>query len=334
MPEASIIVTIEGTYASQIKSMANATKAFSKDVEGLESKLRYLDKSQDKLSSSITKSKKVIGELQKEFDKTGDAAVGLKLETERFNLHTMDRELELTRKEARETKQEIRDMTNETKRAKGLGGMFSGLKDSMETHGKSQLLQMVGQSAQQMLDAGIASAYGDDEGSLISSIISNAITGFSLGMYTGHPIVGTIIGAGVGLVNGATKNFTKRDDYFKAYYNGIIDEQAQQRTSDIQMGSSIAAGRETDLISFSRLFKSRGMAERYLDDLVSMANTTPFLYGDLTAMSKTLAAYGYGAADILPTLTKIGDAGAALGMGTDDMTMVATARGGFLLILR
>lgn len=58
-----------------------------------------------------------------------------------------------------------------------------------------------------------------------------------------------------------------------------------------------------------------------------MANTTPFLYDDLTAMSKTLATFGYDAKSILPVLSTIGDAGAALGMSTSDMTTVAQALG-------
>ena len=58
-----------------------------------------------------------------------------------------------------------------------------------------------------------------------------------------------------------------------------------------------------------------------------MANNTPFLYDDLTAMSKTLATYGYGADSILPVLQTVGDTGAALGMNTSDMNMVSTAIG-------
>ena len=58
-----------------------------------------------------------------------------------------------------------------------------------------------------------------------------------------------------------------------------------------------------------------------------MANTTPFLYDDLTSMSKTLATYGYDENSILPVLQTIGDAGAALGQSTSDMNSVATAIG-------
>lgn len=58
-----------------------------------------------------------------------------------------------------------------------------------------------------------------------------------------------------------------------------------------------------------------------------MADYTPFLFDDLTAMSKTLLTYGYNEKEMIPQLTKVGDAGAALGMNTEDMKMVATAIG-------
>ena len=116
--------------------------------------------------------------------------------------------------------------------------------------------------------------------------------------------------------------------------------------ASLTSGSALAAQRETDRISFETLFRrggveDMGIVETYLSNLVEMANNTPFLYGDLTAMSKTLATYGYSAqADqaktlsgerdynyILDVLETIGDAGAALGQTTGDMESVATAIG-------
>ena len=139
--------------------------------------------------------------------------------------------------------------------------------------------------------------------------------------------IGAAAGAGLGAISGAAQNFQKRDDAFKSYVQEAAESQLAKRDSDITSGSSLAARRETDLISFSTLFKDRGVAEDYLKGLVDMANTTPFLYDDLTAMSKTLATYGYEAKGILPVLRTIGDTGAALGMSTSDMTMVAQALG-------
>ena len=131
----------------------------------------------------------------------------------------------------------------------------------------------------------------------------------------------------VGLISGGIQNFEKKDDAFKSYYGELYSSAGERHAAELESGSGIASGRETDLISFSTLFGSRETAKTYLSELVNMANTTPFLYDDLTAMSKTLATFGYDAESILPVLSTIGDAGAALGMSTSDMTTVAQALG-------
>ncbi len=92
-------------------------------------------------------------------------------------------------------------------------------------------------------------------------------------------------------------------------------------------GSTLASGRETDRISFATLFGSDEAAGKYLDKMVDMANTTPFLYEDLKSMSKTLATYKFDENSILPVLRTVGDAGAALGMAANDMNYIATALG-------
>ena len=94
-----------------------------------------------------------------------------------------------------------------------------------------------------------------------------------------------------------------------------------------RISTTLAGQRETDLTSFKTLFGSKDIAQQYLSELKTMANVTPFLYSDLTAMSKTLKTYGYAVNEMLPALTSIGDAGAALGMTAADMTNVSTALG-------
>ena len=110
------------------------------------------------------------------------------------------------------------------------------------------------------------------------------------------PVVGTALGAGIGAVTGAgsalVQNWSKKDDAFKSYVQNAVEGQLDEQTTSLTSGSALAASRETDQISFATLFKGEDKAKQYLADLVQMANTTPFLYDDLTSMSKTLATYG------------------------------------------
>ena len=129
------------------------------------------------------------------------------------------------------------------------------------------------------------------------------------------------------MASGSVQNWSKKDDAFKSYVQNAVEEQLNEQTTSLTSGSALAASRETDQISFATLFKGEDKAKQYLADLVQMANTTPFLYDDLTAMSKTLATYRYDENSILPVLQTIGDTGAALGHSTSDMNAVATAIG-------
>ena len=164
---------------------------------------------------------------------------------------------------------------------------------------------------------------------MFSSALSSAISGAAIGSMI--PGIGTAVGAVagglVGMASGSVQNWSKKDDAFKSYVQNAVEEQLNEQTTSLTSGSALAASRETDQISFATIFKGEDKAKQYLADLVQMANTTPFLYDDLTAMSKTLATYGYDENSILPVLQTIGDAGAALGQSTSDMNSVATAIG-------
>ena len=158
----------------------------------------------------------------------------------------------------------------------------------------------------------------------------SAISGGAAGAMFGLPgiALGTALGGVSGLISGGTKIFEAKDDAFKDYYGGLYDDVKSRSGEMVDAGTSLASTRETNRISFTTLFDGdEDRARSYLEDLTDMANSTPFLYDDLVSMSKTLATYGYDDSNILPLLRTIGDAGAALGMGTSDMNSVAQALG-------
>lgn len=188
---------------------------------------------------------------------------------------------------------------------------------------------MIGSLAQDSVNTLVGSMLGSNGGNVFSSALSSAISGAAIGSMI--PGIGTAVGAVagglVGMASGSVQNWSKKDDAFKSYVQNAVEEQLNEQTTSLTSGSALAASRETDQISFATLFKGEDKAKQYLADLVQMANTTPFLYDDLTAMSKTLATYRYDENSILPVLQTIGDTGAALGHSTSDMNAVATAIG-------
>ena len=328
MPDVSIAISAQDSYSSAIKSMAQITKSFSKDMDEMEETLHKLNTNKYSLKLDADAALKELKALEKQFAETGDEADGLKAQMAKANYDNIKRNLDLVTKGAREAETQMKKTGEAFRKAdnQSSGGGFKSIVSSLAAAGAGNMIAGLAQNAANAL---MASASGDAGGTLFSSALSSAISGAAMGSVI--PGLGTAagaaIGAGVGLLSGGSQNFEKRDDAFKSYYGGLYSSAGERHAAELESGSGIASGRETDLISFSTLFGSRETAKTYLSELVNMANTTPFLYDDLTAMSKTLATFGYDAKSILPVLSTIGDAGAALGMSTSDMTTVAQALG-------
>ena len=328
MPETSIVIKATDRYSDVLKTLSKTTKAFTKDVDSLEEGLYALNKNKYTLKLDAKKAQQALKEAEKQFDLTHSAADGLKMELAQANYDNVVRNLNAVTKEARNTEKELSKLEN---RSGGGGGGAANFGKSVV---RALAISGISGSAKQLLSQGATtlagSAFGNEGGMLFSNALSMATSGASAGFMVAGP-AGALVGAGigglVGLGSGALQSYESRDSAFKSYVQDSVQEQLDAQSESLTSGSTIAAGRETDKISFATLFGSQETADSYLSDLVSMANSTPFLYDDLTSMSKTLATYGYDADSILPVLQTIGDAGAALGQSTSDMTAVATAIG-------
>ena len=343
MPETSIVVTLNDRYSETAKKLSQVTKAFSKDAEGLEQRLYALNKNKYTLKLDAQKARQELKEAEKQFAATGKEADGLKMELAQANYDNIVRNLKAVTSAAGDTERAISKTMN---RASESSNAKNSILTAIAASGASKML---GDTALNVGNTLVGSAFGSKIGSLASSTLSSIASGAALGSAVAPGIgtaIGAAVGAGVGLINGATQAFEQRDDAFKSYVQEAYENQMSAQEASLTSGSALAAQRETDRISFETLFRrggveDMGIVETYLSNLVEMANNTPFLYGDLTAMSKTLATYGYSAqADqaktlsgerdynyILDVLETIGDAGAALGQSTGDMEAVATTIG-------
>lgn len=328
MPEASIVIKSTDRYSESVKKMATVTKSFGKDVDKLEDTLYALNKNKITLKMDLSKAKSELKAAEKQFNLTQSAADGLKMELAQANYDNIVRNLKTVTTAARDTEKAISKVENRSGSTGGGAGAVSSIVSAIAANG---IGQMIGDTMLNIGNAAAGSMFGSTGGNVVSNMLSSAASGAALGTAVGGLGIGTAVGAGlgavVGAVNGITQNAQNKDDSFKSYVQDAYDTVTQEQSSSLTTGSAIAAGRETDRISFATLFGDAGIADTYLSNLVEMSNNTPFLYDDLTAMSKTLATYKCGADEILPDLKTIGDTGAALGMSTSDMTMVATALG-------
>lgn len=90
---------------------------------------------------------------------------------------------------------------------------------------------------------------------------------------------------------------------------------------------STASAAETSEMAFTTMLGSAEAARDMLDELASFAAHTPFELSGLTTATQQLLAYGFTAEDIIPMLTAVGDATAALGTGQQGIEAVTRALG-------
>ena len=341
MPEESINIymSLVDKVSGPLSGIGTKTKAFSKELQELEQKTAAYDKTQTKLSKNATTLKQRLEEAnlkvkdaQKAYKQLKDEASKKALDSAIAEQVEYKRQLTETESAMKSNYKALGSLMDQQRKARNQSGGMLGIGgDSLIGSLKNAgLFKLAGEALSQAAGAGIESALGQPTAAAVSSILSGISSGIAMGAMTGTPhgvAVGALVGGISGAISGGTEIFKARDDAFKSYYGELYSSAVERHAAELESGSGIASGRETDLISFSTLFGSRETAKTYLSELVNMANTTPFLYDDLTAMSKTLATFGYDAKSILPVLSTIGDAGAALGMSTSDMTTVAQALG-------
>lgn len=95
----------------------------------------------------------------------------------------------------------------------------------------------------------------------------------------------------------------------------------------VQTGVGFNAQMEQNKIAFDVMLGSGQKADAFLRDLASFAASTPFEFPELTDAAKKMMAYGFASQDVLPMLTDIGDAVAAMGAGSEGVDSVVRALG-------
>ena len=330
MPDVSIALSAKDKVSSILKQVSRASGETAKDIDKLQNSLDTLSAAKVDIKTNLSKVQQEVTEARKAFRKLGDAVSEQNYKDKLSELEKLEQQYYAVSKSIRMVENEETSLAGTRSKILNRGGGSGGqTKSILKGLAGAGIGQMLSQSLSGAANTLIGSYFGDEAGSAVSSVLGNALSGAAIGSMLGP--AGAAIGAGIGAITGgitaATETYAKRDEAFKAYVQGQVEDVFSRREEDLSSGSSLAAQRETDLISFSTLFGDEGTARSYLEQVKTMANATPFLYSDLTAMSKTLKAYGYAANEMIPAMTSIGDAGAALGMTTMDMNNIATALG-------
>lgn len=353
----SIVMTMQTNIEETLKSIANTSHGCSKEFEefqrratelaskfgGLNTRYEDFNKRSAEASARAEKLKLEISAMTKEARASGQELDQVKFEKLKKEYREAADSARGYANAAKDTLKEMKLIEDETRKmelaapeiASGGGSSSAGFMSTLfsgDIGGKlaqSGLLQMAGNSLSNAIGVFAESALGQPLATLGSGIASGAASGAAAGALMGPwgAVLGGLGGAALGGFNGWVQMEQSKDEVFKDYYRSLYEEANAATAERLSAGTTLAAGRETTKLSFDTLLGSEETSAAFLKDVQNTANTTPFLYDDLVGISKTMLSFGTAVDDIIPTLTKVGDAGAALGLSTGDIGTVATYLG-------
>lgn len=333
--DASIAMSVKDNLSSAIVGMKNSMTNFRSDVTALQGELDRLNATRVQMRVDLTGAKREAQQAQKVFEELGDSATEAERQAAEAdwkkaeeNLENIRQQYDLVGRQVRQTTRDMEAATGAISKADNRAGSAGGGKGILSALGQAGAWSMLGDVASQWAGTLVGSTFGSDAGSLFSSALGGAGSGAAIGSMIA-PGIGTAIGAAlgglVGLVGGGAQIYEQQDDAFKEYYQQLYEQGQQQEQESLTSGSATASQRELDEIAFNRLL-GQGTGSKYLSDLRVMAAATPMEYSDLTNMSRALATgFGDSPERMLDLMEAIGDAGSAVGVTAEDMTMMAQA---------
>jgi len=307
-----------------MKTMRDASKAFSKDLDGMQAKLNALNKTRSTLKVDTKSAQNDLRAAEKQFARTGAEADRLALQEKRLTFETARRNLALVDKEARNVERQMQRTGRAFEETAAQSRAASGMKTMIEAVAAASAGTLFGPMLQQGIGTIAGSVWGDVGGGILSSVVSSVASGAMLGNMIA-PGVGTAVGAALGgvtgLVSGAVQNYEARDEAFQGYYGGLYDTGKERTAEGIAAGSSIAGGREQAQKAFAHRLGGEEAARDYLEQVKAMAAHTNYTFDEITGYSKKLL-NTYDADETFGVLQKLSDATAGLNLSSGDVNMM------------
>lgn len=334
----SILFTGSESVSPMLRTMRTEQKHLSKELESGSNiaaqygqRQRQLERELAQAQTALIGYGKSLKDARKEFER-GDLSE--RHMTQAIEEYTMAKKtVEEYQQAIKETKKAIRELGDEQRRqsnrdSSGIGASDVSSSSIIRRQALFEAGKMVGQMAQQGVQAYITSAYGSEAGTLFSSGVSSAISGAAIGSMI-LPGVGTAIGAvlggGLGLVSGSIQNFEQRDDAFKAYVQEATEGQLEAISTSISGGSTIAAGRESDLRALTSLLGgSESRAASFQQALVEIGRTPPFSYDTAMSLSRDMLGLGLSTDETMSRIGNLSNAAAALNLSESSVSSIVS----------
>lgn len=337
----SIVMKMNDSITGTMKSIASTSQSVSKEFEEQQRKARQLaqryeafNKKAADTSAEAISVKKAMQEAASAFKQTGDEADRVRFTALKSEYDALTDSAKAYSKQAKDTMKDMDDIYQTMRKQSDftspennpLSVWGSNLASGLQASG---FLKEFGSNLTSAAATLFESTVGQPLATLAESSLSSAFSGAAAGAIAGPmgALVGGIGGLVTGAISGGTQIFEEQDEAFKDYYKSLHETVTQNAEAGLTSGKTLASTRETNRLAFINELGGEAQADAFLADVLETANSTPFLYDDLTSISKTLLSFGYAVEDVIPTLTKVGDAGAAKGLAANDIGTVATYLG-------
>lgn len=325
----SICFAFKDQFTSGLLKSKKGLEEMKKKVEDTAGKIDELNKRKGTIHVDATKARRELKDAEKALDGTKEAAD--RLAEAKYNFENIQTELRSVSKEAKQAEKDLADLNDAMQRNQNRASSGSSGGDSILSKlAAAGATQMVGQLATQALQQSVESAFGSEASTMLSGILGGATSGAAIGSAVA-PGIGTAIGGAVGGLVGAATGALNiqagREDALKSAVQEVYGSAWEAVTAPLSGGTQTAADREQQELAFGTLLGNSDAAKTWLDTLVKKAAVTPFGFGDLTQMSKTLLSYGVGTDEQNLWMQAIGDAGSARGITGEGLTAIATYLG-------
>ena len=147
MPNVGLVFSARDNVSGTMAKIRSSCEYFNKDLDGLQQRLDHFNKTKVDIKMDMSKEKNELKSLQKEFDKTGDAATGEKLKEALLDYEKMSQNLKMVEKAASQTRNEMVKLGDEVSRTSnrtggigGTGGSGQGMLSKIASAGATQML--------------------------------------------------------------------------------------------------------------------------------------------------------------------------------------------------
>ncbi|MDF3002980.1 MAG: phage tape measure protein [Bacillota bacterium] len=232
----SIEIVAQDNFTKTLKNMQSDTQKFNKDLEALNNTLNHFNQG---LKIETSKAEKGFENLSAGINNSRDTLKSLRDDI----AHGVG-----SKNMAKESEKIVQGNQNAEKSFGKLKKTVqeSGLAGEIKKLGLEQFSEAIIDTANKAVSVYSKSALGDEGGTMVSNAFSMGLMGAQMGAFAGAAgiLTGAAIGVGIGLINGALENYSKKDDAFKDYYgkqyHAIVEERSNMITSAASFSMSEA----------------------------------------------------------------------------------------------